>query len=68
MNLESIIHVVHNKFQVKASNFVGLIAKNMKKAVTMMVLAAAILLTSCSTYTCPTYSKVPQKVIKETRI
>ena len=43
--------------------------KNMKKTVALVVLAASIVLTSCSSYTCPTYSKAPQKVAaKETKI
>ena len=43
--------------------------KNMKKTVALVVLVASIVLTSCSSYTCPTYSKAPQKVAaKETKI
>ena len=43
--------------------------KNMKKTVALVVLAASIVLTSCSSYTCPTYSKAPQKVAaKESKI
>jgi len=36
--------------------------RNMKKAVTLVVLATAIVLSSCTSYTCPTYSKAPQKM------
>jgi outer membrane protein assembly factor BamE (lipoprotein component of BamABCDE complex) len=32
----------------------------MKKAVLLVILAAGVL-TSCSTYTCPTYAKAPQQ-------
>jgi PBP1b-binding outer membrane lipoprotein LpoB len=35
--------------------------KTMKKASILVVLAAAVVLSSCSTYTCPTYSKAPQE-------
>jgi len=41
----------------------------MKKAIILAVLAAAFILTSCSSYTCPTYSKAPQKKeVKENRL
>jgi PBP1b-binding outer membrane lipoprotein LpoB len=43
--------------------------KNMKKAVGLVALALAIFLTSCSVYTCPTYSKtVQKKAVKEIRM
>ena len=35
----------------------------MKKTLTLVLLAASILLTSCSSYTCPTYSKATQKTV-----
>lgn len=41
----------------------------MKKAIPAMVIVVSIMLSACSTYTCPTYSKAPQKkAVKETRI
>ncbi|CAN5412431.1 hypothetical protein BH09BAC3_BH09BAC3_05080 [soil metagenome] len=41
----------------------------MKKTATLVILAAAIVLSSCSSYTCPTYSKAPQKKeVKENRL
>ena len=46
----------------KTSTFMISNEKRMKKAVTLMVLAAAIVLSSCSSYTCPTYSKALQKM------
>ncbi|HRI80715.1 MAG TPA: hypothetical protein PLR06_14385 [Cyclobacteriaceae bacterium] len=39
------------------------------KKTTLILLAAAMILASCSSYTCPTYSKVPQnKAGKEMKI
>ena len=68
-NLTSKIRVPHNKFQSKTSTFTASKEKNMKKTVALVVLAASIMLTSCSSYTCPTYSKAPQKVAaKESKI
>lgn len=41
----------------------------MKKIITLVIVASAILFSSCASYTCPTYSKAPQKpVTKESRI
>ncbi len=33
----------------------------MKKALTIIVLLSTLVLSACSTYTCPTYSKAPVK-------
>ncbi len=33
----------------------------MKKALTIVLLAGTVLVTACSQYTCPTYSKAPEK-------
>jgi len=41
----------------------------MKKSVALLILVASVVMSSCSSYTCPTYSKAPQKALKkETRI
>ncbi len=40
----------------------------MKKSVLLLILAGALMVSACSTYTCPTYSKAPaHKAAKETR-
>jgi hypothetical protein len=39
----------------------------MKKTITILGLCA-ILLSACSQYTCPTYTKAPEKITKETHI
>ena len=42
---------------------------NMKKAIILVVVASAIAWSSCTSYTCPTYSKGQQKkVVSETKI
>jgi hypothetical protein len=49
------------------SNFVHIKVKAMKKALALVLLAA--LIASCSSYTCPTYSKKEvKKEVKETKI
>ncbi len=41
----------------------------MKKSVAVLILVVAVMLSACSTYTCPTYSKAPApKAQKETKI
>ncbi len=41
----------------------------MKKSIAILILVVAVMVSACSTYTCPTYSKAPaQKTSKETRI
>ena len=41
----------------------------MKKLVVLLVLVVSIMVSACSTYSCPTYSVAPQKkVVKESKI
>jgi hypothetical protein len=41
----------------------------MKKSVAVLILVVLVMISACSTYTCPTYAKAPfHKVQKETRI
>ncbi|MFM9838429.1 MAG: hypothetical protein ACKVOQ_09210 [Cyclobacteriaceae bacterium] len=41
----------------------------MKKSVALLILVAMVTVSACSSYTCPTYSKAPQKTaVKGSRI
>jgi hypothetical protein len=63
--------VGHNKFRPIASKILekkDFKENTMKKAIILLVLVSAVVLTSCSSYSCPTYSKAPQKASSESRI
>jgi hypothetical protein len=68
-NLSKDFSVNHNIIEVVASTFVmEFNLKSMKKSVALIILLG-ILFASCSQYTCPTYSKAPQKnAVKGARI
>ncbi len=41
----------------------------MKKSMAVLILVVAVIVSACSTYTCPTYSKAPVSAAhKETKI